>query len=54
MAFVTNEAKEVLRALNGEIDPLPWAWIAKGWRAETNPAFVYDRAYKALEIELSQ
>jgi hypothetical protein len=49
-----NEAKEVLCALNGEIESVPWAWIGKGSKARNNPAFVYDRACEELGIALPQ
>jgi hypothetical protein len=49
-----KEAKEVLCALNGEIEPIPWAWIAKGLKERLNPAFVYDRACRELGVSLCQ
>jgi hypothetical protein len=42
------EAREVLAALNGEIETLPWAWIASGLRERINPAFVHDRVWREL------
>jgi hypothetical protein len=42
------QAKELLAALNGEIERVPWGWIASGVRERLNPGFVYDRALREL------
>ncbi|MBS0355737.1 MAG: hypothetical protein JSR83_17770 [Proteobacteria bacterium] len=49
-----REAKAVLDALQGEIESVPWAWIADGVKERLNPAFVYDRACGELGIDPSR
>ncbi|WP_298213187.1 hypothetical protein [Acidovorax sp.] len=44
----TNEAKETISALNGEIETIPWVWIANGLRERMNPGFVHDRIVRDL------
>lgn len=43
-----SEAREVVNALNGEIEVVPWAWMASGFRERIHPGFVYDRVVKDL------
>lgn len=42
------EAKAVLGALKGEIESLPWNWIARDIKELKNPAYVHDRVAKEL------
>lgn len=49
-----REAKTVLNALHGEIESVPWAWIADGVKERLNPAFVYDRASRELGADPSR
>ena len=44
-----QEAKAVLEALRGEIQTVPWAWIAEGAREQGDPGFVHDRVRRELE-----
>jgi hypothetical protein len=44
-----REAKAVLAALRGEIQTVPWAWIADGARERADPGFVHDRVMRELE-----
>ena len=52
-----EEAKLVLAALRGEIDARPWNWLSPDdWLAmltesDDNPAFVYDKACRALGVK---
>jgi len=48
-----KEAREVLIALNGEIDDMPWRWISDSIRERLNPAFVYDRACRELGVVIA-
>lgn len=42
------EAKILLEALRGEIQSIPWAWIADGPRERSDPGFVHDRVKREL------
>lgn len=42
------EAKILLDALRGEIQSIPWAWIAEGPRERSDPGFVHDRVKREL------
>ncbi|MDN3576078.1 hypothetical protein QWZ03_04765 [Chitinimonas viridis] len=46
----TDEAKIVLAAMRGEIDSVPWAWIATSMKENAAPAFVYDKACRELGL----
>ncbi len=46
-----EEAKLVFKALNKEIQSIPWVWIAQGIKEEYFTAFVFDRAYKAIGLK---
>jgi hypothetical protein len=46
------EARALLLALRGEIQTVPWAWIAEGARERGDPGFVHDRAMRELQREL--
>lgn len=48
----TEEARLAVDALRGEIESTPWAWIARGLRERANPAFVFDRFCRALNVPL--
>jgi hypothetical protein len=43
-----QEARAVVDALRGEIQTVPWAWIAEGARERGDPGFVYDRVKREL------
>jgi hypothetical protein len=43
-----REAKEVIAALNAEIEFTPWSWVAKGILERLNPGFVHDRMKRDL------
>lgn len=45
-----KEAHEVMIALNDEIEPIPWCWIARGIRERMNAAFVYDRVKREVQM----
>lgn len=42
------EAKAVIGALRGEIEQLPWAWLAQDMKELRNPAWIHDRVLKAV------
>jgi hypothetical protein len=42
------EGREVIAALRGEIETLPWIWIADGARERNDPGFVHDRVKREL------
>lgn len=44
------EARQLVKALKGEITPTPWAWIASGMRERMNLAFIHDRVCKELKL----
>ena len=44
-----REAKAVIGALGGEIEMLPWAWIARDLKEVKNPAWVHDRVLRELK-----
>jgi hypothetical protein len=44
-----RESQAVLEALRGEIQTVPWVWIADGARERGDPGFVHDRVRKELE-----
>jgi hypothetical protein len=44
-----REAQAVLEALRGEIQTVPWVWIADGARERGDPGFVHDRVRKELD-----
>jgi hypothetical protein len=43
------EGREVMAALRGEIETLPWLWIADGVRERKDLGFVHDRVKRELE-----
>jgi hypothetical protein len=45
-----GEARAALASLQGEVDPIPWTWIAQGLRERFRPAFVYERACRELGV----
>jgi hypothetical protein len=47
-----HEARAVFKALNGQIEAQPWAWIAKGPRERLAPGFVFDRACREIGVPL--
>jgi len=47
-----KEARAVLSALGGEIESLPWRWLAAGIRERIALAFVYERACRELGVAL--
>jgi hypothetical protein len=50
----TREAQAVMAAMNKEIEPTPWAWIARNTRERRNPGFIYDRAQREVTSSLSR
>jgi hypothetical protein len=47
-----HEARAVFKALNGQIEAQPWAWIAKGPRERLATGFVFDRACREIGVAL--
>jgi hypothetical protein len=45
-----NEARAVCQALNGQIEQMPWAWLARGPRERLATGFVFDRACRKLHV----
>lgn len=43
-----KEARDVIAALQDEIETVPWAWIANGIRERANTGFVHDRVKREL------
>jgi hypothetical protein len=42
------EARSLVNALNDEIESVPWCWIARGGREQSNPGFVFDRVKREI------
>lgn len=49
-----EEARVAVSALQGKIESSPWAWLAGNARERTDPAFVYDRVCRELDIDPRQ
>lgn len=47
-----KEARIVFKALNGQIECVPWAWFSKGLKERMAPGFVFDRACREMGVPL--
>lgn len=48
-----TEARAVFKALNGQIECAPWAWISRGVKERIAPGFVFDRACREMGVPLA-